>query len=149
MLAAGLALAGCNVPGDTGYVEIRTVPASLDTYRRRSISTRVKLDPVQKGVAVLKHRTGTAKLSAEAVGGQVGPVRHRGAEEPHHHGDGVGAGAAAALPVPQQRRQRRLRELAGLAAEEALDGQGPATSRFIHNLSTGISQPAGSRAYTL
>ena len=69
VVAAGLSLAGCNLPGDTGYVEIRTVPANsrppalfLDT---------VKLDPVQKGIAVLKQRTGTAKLSVESVGGQV------------------------------------------------------------------------------
>ena len=31
---------------------------------------KTKLDPVQKGVAVLKQRAGTAKLSAEAIGGQ-------------------------------------------------------------------------------
>jgi hypothetical protein len=69
VVAAGLALAGCNLPGDAGYVEIRTVPATsrvpvlyLDT---------VKLAPVQKGVAVLKQRAGTAKLFADSMGGQV------------------------------------------------------------------------------
>ncbi len=61
-----------------------------------------KLEPVQKGVAVLKQRAGTTKLSAEGIGGQVALCDDRGAQEPHHHGDGVGAGAAAALPVPQQ-----------------------------------------------
>jgi hypothetical protein len=68
-VAAGLALAGCNLPGDTGYVEIRTVPLNarppvlyLDT---------AKLDPVQKGVAVLKQRTGTTKLFADGSGGHV------------------------------------------------------------------------------
>jgi hypothetical protein len=68
-VATGLVLAACNVPGDIGYVEIRTVPAS-----QRSPSLyldQTKLDPVQKGFAVLKQRAGTAKLSAESIGGQV------------------------------------------------------------------------------
>ena len=69
-VAAGLVLAACNVPGDTGYVEIRTVPAA--SQRSPSLYLdKTKLEPVQKGVAVLKQRAGTAKLSAESVGGQV------------------------------------------------------------------------------
>jgi hypothetical protein len=69
-LAAGLALAACDPTGDTGYVEIRTVPATV----RRSPSLfldRTKLDPAQKGIAVLKQRAGTIKLSAESIGGTV------------------------------------------------------------------------------
>lgn len=31
---------------------------------------KTRLDPVQKGVAVLKQRTGTTKLSTEGIGGQ-------------------------------------------------------------------------------
>jgi hypothetical protein len=68
--AASLVLAACNPTGETGYVEIRTVPAAS----QRSPSfflDKTKLDPVQKGVAVLKQRAGTVKLSAEAIGGTV------------------------------------------------------------------------------
>jgi len=68
-LATGLMLAGCNLPGDTGYVEIRTVP--LTARPPVLYLDAAKLDPVQKGVAVLKQRTGTAKLFADGSGGQV------------------------------------------------------------------------------
>ena len=70
VIAAALVLAACNPTGDTGYVEIRTVPA---TAQRSPVLylDRTKLDPVQKGVAVLKQQAGTTKLSAEAIGGQV------------------------------------------------------------------------------
>jgi len=70
VVVAGLALAGCNVPGDTGYVEIRTVPAASPRSPALYLGSE-KLDPVQKGVAVLKHRPGLTKLSAEGVGGQA------------------------------------------------------------------------------
>lgn len=67
-LAAGLALAACNRSGDTGYVEIRTVPAS--SRPPVLFLDKAKLDPVQRGVAVLKQRTGNVKLSADGFGGQ-------------------------------------------------------------------------------
>jgi hypothetical protein len=68
-VAIAVALAGCNPAGDIGYVEIRTTPT---TSRAPAFYLdAVKLDPVQKGVAVLKQRIGTAKLIAESVGGQV------------------------------------------------------------------------------
>ena len=69
-IAASVALAACNPTGETGYVEIRTVPAASQRSATLYLD-KAKLDPVQKGVAVLKQRTGTVKLSAEAVGGQV------------------------------------------------------------------------------
>jgi hypothetical protein len=69
-LAAGLALAACNPTGETGYVEIRTVPAAVQRSPALYLD-RAKLDPVQKGVAVLKQRPGTIKLSAEGVGGSI------------------------------------------------------------------------------
>ena len=65
-----VALAGCNLPGETGYVEIRTVPANAARVPALYLDA-VKLEPVQKGAAVLKQRTGTAKLTADGVGGQV------------------------------------------------------------------------------
>ena len=68
---AGLMLTGCNLPGDTGYVEIRTVPVSSNVSPSLYLDT-VKLDPVRKGVAVLKHRTGTARLATDGgSGGQL------------------------------------------------------------------------------
>lgn len=69
LVAAGAVLAACNGSGDTGYVEIRTVPA---TSRTPSFYLdKAKLDPVQKGVTVLKQRIGTVKLAADSIGGQV------------------------------------------------------------------------------
>ena len=72
-IAAGLVLAGCNLPGDVGYVEIRTMPASPSRAPSLYLDS-VKLDPVQKGVALLKQRTGTAKLMAEGAGGHPTPL---------------------------------------------------------------------------
>jgi hypothetical protein len=69
VVAAALALAGCNPTGETGYVEIRTVPAS--SRPPVLFLDKAKLDPVQKGTAVLKQRAGTIKLSAEGITGQV------------------------------------------------------------------------------
>ena len=69
VVAGGIVLAACNPTGDTGYVEIRTVPVAQRSPALYLDST--KLEPVQKGVAVLKQRAGTTKLSAEGIGGQV------------------------------------------------------------------------------
>lgn len=68
VVAAGLTLAACNVEGDTGYVEIRTVPVA--SQRSPSLFLdKTKLEPIQKGVAVLKQRAGTTKLSSEGLAG--------------------------------------------------------------------------------
>jgi hypothetical protein len=67
-VAVGLMLAACNVQGDTGYVEIRTVPATAPRSPLLFLDS-TKLEPVQKGVAVLKQRAGTIKLSSEGIGG--------------------------------------------------------------------------------
>jgi hypothetical protein len=67
---SGLALAGCNIPGDVGYVEIKTVPTSPRTSPSLYLD-QTKLDPIKKGVAVLRQRPGTAKLAAEAGSGQL------------------------------------------------------------------------------
>lgn len=69
-IAAGLALAACNIPGDTGYVEIRTVPASGARSPTLYLDA-TKLNAIQKGVTILSQRAGTAKLSAENFGSQV------------------------------------------------------------------------------
>ena len=70
MAATSLLLASCNVPGETGYVEIRTVPVSSNVSPSLYLD-KVRLDPVRKGVAVLKHRTGTARLATDGGGGQL------------------------------------------------------------------------------
>ncbi|MPZ39395.1 MAG: hypothetical protein GEU95_15340 [Rhizobiales bacterium] len=62
-----LALTGCNLQGDTGYVEIRTVPAASQRLPSLFLDSQ-KLEPVRKGVAVLKQRAGTTQLSAEGSG---------------------------------------------------------------------------------
>ena len=70
---AGFVLGGCNLPGDTGYVEIRTVPVASSASPPLYLDT-VKLDPVRKGVAVLKQRAGTVKLATDGGGGQLTPM---------------------------------------------------------------------------
>jgi hypothetical protein len=70
LAAASLVLTACNIEGDTGYVEIRTVPASTSRPPTFYLD-KAKLEPIQKGVAVLKQRAGTARLGAEGINGQV------------------------------------------------------------------------------
>ena len=69
-MAAGLMLAACNIPGETGYVEIRTVPASSSRAPALYLD-RTKVQAIQKGVTILTQRAGTVKLSADNFGGQV------------------------------------------------------------------------------
>jgi hypothetical protein len=69
LVLSGLALAACNMPGDVGYVEIKTSPSSRATPALYLDQTR--LEPFKKGVAVLRQRTGTAKLAINGAGGQV------------------------------------------------------------------------------
>jgi hypothetical protein len=61
-------LAACT-PKDTGYVEIKTVPAAMPTMALFLDS--VKLEPPKNGTAVLRQQVGTAKLAAQAGGGQM------------------------------------------------------------------------------
>jgi hypothetical protein len=65
----GLVLAGCLPGPETGYVEIRTVPVSAPRAPSLYLDN-TRLDPVQKGIAVLKQRIGTTKLAIEGFGGQ-------------------------------------------------------------------------------
>ena len=70
LVLSGLVLAGCNLPGDVGYVEIKTVPTSPRTSPSLFLD-QAKLEPIKKGVAVLRQRPGTAKLAADGGGGQL------------------------------------------------------------------------------
>jgi hypothetical protein len=63
-----LALAGCN--GESGFVQIKTVPASAVSQPPLYFDA-VKLDPPKKGEAVLTRKAGTTKLQAEGPGGQL------------------------------------------------------------------------------
>ncbi|MGH6767818.1 MAG: hypothetical protein ACRECO_02225 [Xanthobacteraceae bacterium] len=65
-IVTSCSLAGC-IPGETGYVEIKTVPVSARATPSFYLD-QVKLDPIRKGVAVLKQRAGTAKLASDAGG---------------------------------------------------------------------------------
>ena len=70
LCAAALALAACDPRGDVGYVEIKTVPVSAVSAPRLYLD-QVKLDPLKKGVAVLRQRVGTARLATDGGGGEL------------------------------------------------------------------------------
>jgi hypothetical protein len=63
------ALAACQPVGDTGYVELKTIPAAISVVQPTFYLDTVRLDPVKKGVAVLRQRVGTAKLAVDSSGG--------------------------------------------------------------------------------
>lgn len=69
--AAGLALlvTACDLPSDTGFIEIKTVPATAPSPSL--YLGAVKLAPINKGTAVLRQRTGTARLETEGFGGHA------------------------------------------------------------------------------
>ena len=69
LVLSALTLASCNMPGDIGYVEIKAGPSSRVTPALYLDQTR--LEPIRKGVAVLRQRTGTAKLATDGGGGQL------------------------------------------------------------------------------
>jgi hypothetical protein len=69
LVLSGLSLAACNMPGDIGYVEIKTGPSPRVTPALYLDQT--KLEPIRKGIAVLRQRTGTAKLAVDGSGGQL------------------------------------------------------------------------------
>jgi hypothetical protein len=64
-----VALAACQPAADMGYVELKTVPASTSASQPTFYLDMVKLDPLKKGVAVLRQRVGTAKLATDGTGG--------------------------------------------------------------------------------
>ena len=67
-LIVGAAIVACRPNGDTGYVEIKTVPVAtlfLDSN---------KLAPIRKGSAILRQHVGTLKLQAEGYTGALAPL---------------------------------------------------------------------------
>jgi hypothetical protein len=64
---AALALAGCGRDGNTGYVEIKTVPA---TARAPSLYIDAdRVDALKSGTTVLRQPVGTAKLQVDSGDG--------------------------------------------------------------------------------
>lgn len=67
-LLAGLVfVAACNGERESGYVEIKTV-AALAPQATALYVNSVKVEPLKKGVAVLKHDVGPARLEIERGG---------------------------------------------------------------------------------
>ena len=157
-VAAGLALAACNPTGDTGYVEIRTVPATIQRSPALYLD-KTKLEPVQKGIAVLKQRAGTTKLSAEnhrrpgralcdivVRKNRITTVTVSVLERPPRC---QCRNSAAKAPASVSRPVCGCAPIAGCcnAVSTRKDAARPAV--FIPDLFHRFSQPGGTRAYTL
>jgi len=72
-LIAGAAIAACRPGGDSGYVEIKTVPVVPLTQTALYIDS-AKLAPIKKGSAILRERVGTLKLQTDGFGGTLAPI---------------------------------------------------------------------------
>jgi len=72
-LIVGAAIAACRPGGDSGYVEIKTVPVAPLTQTALYIDA-TKLAPIKNGSAILRERVGTLKLQADGVGGSLAPI---------------------------------------------------------------------------
>jgi hypothetical protein len=70
---AACALGGCESKDGSGFVQIKTVPASIVTPPAFYLDS-AKLEPLKKGEAVLSRRTGTTKLQVEGPGGNMFPI---------------------------------------------------------------------------
>ena len=70
LCVATFALAACNPTGDVGYVEIKTIPVSSVSAPSLYLD-HVKLEPLKKGVAVLRQRVGTARLATDGGSGEL------------------------------------------------------------------------------
>jgi hypothetical protein len=70
VVIVGAAIAACRPNGDTGYVEIKTVPNAPVTTTALYIDS-AKLAPIRKGSAILRQPTGTFKLQADGASGAL------------------------------------------------------------------------------
>jgi len=66
----GAAIAACRPSGDTGYVEIKTVPNAPVTTTALYIDS-ARLAPIRKGSAILRQPTGTLKLQTDGASGAL------------------------------------------------------------------------------
>ncbi len=65
LAGAALMLASCSGEQGSGYIEIKTVPASAAVAL---YVDSVKLDPIRNGNGLVRQRVGTAKLQADGDG---------------------------------------------------------------------------------
>ncbi len=72
-LIVGAVIAACRPSGDTGYVEIKTVPVAPVTQAALYLDF-AKLAPIKQGSAILRQRVGTLKLQAGAIAGSLSPL---------------------------------------------------------------------------
>jgi len=72
-LIVGAAIAACRPSGDTGYVEIKTVPVTALTQTALYLDT-TRLAPVKKGSAILRQQVGTLKLQVDGLAGSLAPL---------------------------------------------------------------------------
>ena len=67
---APLALVACNLETGTGFVQIKTVPASVISQPALYFDS-TKLDPLRNGEAVLTRKAGITRLQVDGPGGQL------------------------------------------------------------------------------
>jgi hypothetical protein len=67
------AIAACRPSGDSGYVEIKTVPVAPVTKTALYLDA-TKLAPIKEGSTVLRQPVGTLKLQADGKGGAMAPL---------------------------------------------------------------------------
>ena len=65
-----VALTACKSEPDVGYIELKTLPAATAVQQPTFYLDTVKLEPLKKGVAILRQQVGTIKLATE---GAMGP----------------------------------------------------------------------------
>jgi hypothetical protein len=73
VLIVGAAITACRPNGDTGYVEIKTIPVAPVTQTALYIGIN-RLAPVRKGSAILRQPTGTLKLQTDSASGALAPL---------------------------------------------------------------------------
>jgi hypothetical protein len=71
--AASTIVAACHPFGDSGYVQINTVPVAPVT-RSALYLDATKLDPIRQGSALLREPVGNLTLGAETFGGAQAPI---------------------------------------------------------------------------
>jgi hypothetical protein len=75
IVVVGAAIVACRPSGDTGYVEIRTVPVAPLTRVALYLDS-TKLAPIQKSSTILRQPVGTIELAADGSSGELTPLCH-------------------------------------------------------------------------
>jgi hypothetical protein len=73
MAVVSVVIAACHPFGDSGYVQINTVPVAPVT-RSALYLDATRLDPIRQGSALLRQPVGTLTLGADAFGGGQAPL---------------------------------------------------------------------------